>query len=65
MLVKYGPVSAAVRASQAVSSSPMGSAMGPTAPRRHSGALSGRDPLSVTSAQQPFSITLLLRGSVP
>lgn len=62
--MKYGPVSAAVRASQDVSSSPTGSAMGPTAPRRLGGALSGRDTLSITSAQQPFSITPSLRGSV-
>lgn len=45
LLVKYGPFSAAVGASQDVSSSFTGSATGPTAPRRLSEALSGRDTL--------------------
>lgn len=45
LLVKYGPFPAAAGASQDVSSSFTGSAAGPTAPRRLSEALSGRDTL--------------------
>lgn len=57
LLVKYGPVSAVMRASQDVSSSSAGYATGPTAPRRLTKALSGCDTLYRTSAWQPFRIT--------